>query len=133
MALVDENGLPLGIFVDSASPHEVKLVEATLNASFLPDLPKKVIGDKAYDSDPLDEKLQKELHIELIAPHRSNRKRPKTQDGRKLRPYGKRWLVERFFAWIQNCRRVLVRHEIYPENYRGMVLLACLLIFARRL
>lgn len=45
-----------------------------------------MIGDKAYDSDPLDEQLQK-LDIDLIAPHKRNRKRAKTQDGRKLRRY----------------------------------------------
>jgi hypothetical protein len=32
------------------------------------------VGDKAYDSDPLDEALLKE-DIEMIAPHRKNRKK----------------------------------------------------------
>jgi hypothetical protein len=39
--------------------------------------PKKLIGDKAYDSDPLDAQLA-ELGIELIAPHKRNRKKTKT-------------------------------------------------------
>lgn len=43
-----------------------------------------MIGDRAYDSDPLDAELA-ELGIDMIAPHRRNRKRKKTQDGRKLR------------------------------------------------
>ena len=46
--------------------------------------PERLVGDKAYDSDPLDETL-KEQGIEMIAPHRNNRKKRKTQDGRKLR------------------------------------------------
>ena len=44
-----------------------------------------MIGDRAYDSDPLDARLEQQYGIELIAPHKSNRSRPKTQDGRKLR------------------------------------------------
>jgi hypothetical protein len=54
-------------------------------------------GDKAYDSDPLDEELAT-LSIEMIAPHKSNRQKAKTQDGRKLRRYKRRWKVERLFA-----------------------------------
>ena len=61
--------------------------------------PENLIGDRAYDSDPLDEQLRRE-GVEMIAPHRSNRKR-KTQDGRRLRRYERRWIVERFFARIQ--------------------------------
>jgi hypothetical protein len=49
-------------------------------------MPDKRIGDKAYDnSDSLDEKLMKKQGVEMIAPHRRNRKKPKTQDERKLR------------------------------------------------
>jgi hypothetical protein len=41
-----------------------------------------------------------QLGIELIAPHRRNRKKPKTQDGRPLRRYKRRWKIERLFAWL---------------------------------
>ena len=59
--------------------------------------PESLIGDRAYDSDPLDNDLRKD-GIEMIAPHRSNRRKCATQDGRQLRRYARRWLVERFFA-----------------------------------
>jgi hypothetical protein len=55
--------------------------------------------------------------IEMVAPHRSNRRKRATQDGRRLRRYARRWLVERFFAWIQWQRRILVRWEFYPKNF----------------
>jgi len=58
-------------------------VEATLASRFVLEAPQRLIGDKAYDSDPLDEKLRAK-GIESIAPHKSNRVRPVTQDGRKL-------------------------------------------------
>ena len=46
--------------------------------------PENLIGARAYDSDKLDEELRQE-GIEMIAPHRSNRVKPRTQDGRRLR------------------------------------------------
>src|SRR5215831_8484627 len=100
MAVADRSGLPVAVCIESASPHEVKLVESTLVEMVVPEAPQNLIGDAAYDSDKLDAKL-KTYGIELIAPHRSNRKR-KTQDGRRLRRYRRRWKIERLFAWLQN-------------------------------
>ena len=85
-----------------------------------------------HDSDPLDEEMRKD-GIEMIAPHRSNRCKPRTQDRRRLRRYMRRWLVERFFAWIQWQRRILVRWEYHTQNFFGFVQLACLVILFRRL
>jgi hypothetical protein len=68
MALADASGLPLGVQATSASPHEVTLVEATLAASCAREEPERLVGDRAYDSDPLDEALA-ERGMEMIAPH----------------------------------------------------------------
>ncbi len=86
--------------------------------------PENLVGDRVDDSDPLDEQLRRE-GIEMIAPQRKNRKRRKTQDGRRLRRYQSRWLVERFFDWIQWQRRTLIRWEYYAENFLGFVQLPC--------
>ena len=102
MAIVDGHGLPLAGGTESASPAEVKLVGDTLENRWLAEMPEKLIGDKAYDSDPLDQKLEDEYGIEMIAPNRSNRKVP-TQDLRPLRRYKRRWKVERLFAWSLRC------------------------------
>ena len=75
MAMADRSGLPYALHVDSASPHEVRLVGKTIKGRFLVQLPDKLIGDKAYDSDPLDEELAA-LGVNMIAPHRNDRKRP---------------------------------------------------------
>jgi len=132
MALTDGSGLPLAVRVESASPHEVTLVEETLDGAFLPEVPEKLIGDRAYDSDGLDARLREERGVELIAPHRCNRKSP-TQDGRKLRRYRRRWKVERLFAWLYNFRRLVVRYEYHAENFLGMLHLACAIILLRSL
>ncbi|MFN8303621.1 MAG: IS5 family transposase [Saprospiraceae bacterium] len=130
MALADRAGLPLAIYLASASPHEVTLVEDTLANRFVAQVPQRVIGDKAYDSDPLDQNLENQ-GVEMIAPHRSNRKKPKTQDGRVLRRYKRRWKIERLFAWLFNFRRLLVRHEYYSENFFAFVSLGCIKILLR--
>ena len=105
MAITDAAGLPVSAHVESASPHEVTLVEATIDNGFTRYAPDKLVGDKAYDSDKLDQKLLKERGVEMISPHRRGRKKARTQDGRKLRCYRHRWKVERLFARIQNFRR----------------------------
>jgi transposase len=92
-----------------------------------------LIGDKAYDSDPLDRRLQETLGVELISPHRWNRSKPVTQDGRALRRYRRRWKIERLFAWLHNYRRVVIRWEYHPENFLGMIQLACAAILLRHL
>ena len=140
MVVVDGQGVPLGVHLDAASPAEVNLLEPTLATIAVPragpgrprQKPERVIADKAYDSDPLRTRL-KRRGIELIAPHRRNRKKPKTQDGRKLRRYRKRWKVERTFAWFGNFRRLLVRWERHLKMYLAFFHLACLLITLNRL
>jgi len=107
-------------------------VEDVLAASFIDKLPARLIGDKAYDSDPLDQKLAAEYGIEMIAPNRRKRKR-KTQDGRSLRRYRRRWKVERLFAWMHTFRRLVTRWEYHVENFLGFVQLACLHMMLRHL
>jgi transposase len=131
MALSDGASSPLSVHTESASPHEVTLVGPTLERGFLKEKPERLIGDKAYDSDPLDEVLLDE-GIEMIAPHRNNRKKKKTQDGRKLRRYKRRWKIERLFAWLQNFRRLVVRYEYKEENFLGMAQLGCIVILLRK-
>jgi len=131
LAVADRTGLPLAVRTESATPHEVTLVAATLEDRLVTALPARLIGDRAYDSDPLDACLR-ELGIAMIAPHRRNRTKPKTQDGRALRRYKRRWKVERLFAWLGNFRRLVVRYEYHAANYLGFVHLGCLLILLRQ-
>ena len=110
---------------------QVTLVAPTLDSRFVADLPERLIGDRAYDADPLDEALV-ELGIEMIAPHRRGRTRPKTQDGRPLRRFRRRWKIERLFAWLGNFRRLVVCYERHALNYLGFVHLGCILILLRQ-
>lgn len=129
MAIADRAGLPVAAGIASASPHEVTLVEATLDQRFLDEDPKRLIGDRAYDSNQLDRRLRKERGIELIAPHQPHRRR--TQDGRALRRARRRWKIERLFAWLQNYRRLVTRYERHAENFLGFLHLGCICILLR--
>jgi len=138
MVLVDGQGLPLGVRLESASPGEARLAEATLAGVRVPrrkgrprQKPKRVIADRAYDSDPLRERLRKR-GIDLIVPYRKNSRCRRYEDGRKLRRYKRRWIIERTNAWFGQFRRLLVRHEHLISTYRAFCYLACFWITLRR-
>lgn len=140
MVVVDGQGVPLGNHLDSASPGEVKLLEKTLSTIAVPrtrqgrpkNKPQRIIADKAYDSDPLRERLAKR-GIELICPYRENNKKKKYEDGRKLRRYKRRWTVERTFSWLGNSRRLVVRWDRDIVVYNAFFHVACLVLTLRRL
>ncbi len=95
--------------------------------------PKSVFSDQQWMLiDPLRVRLTQQ-GTELICPHRKNLKKPPTQDGRKLRRYKRRWKVERLNAWLQTFRRLIVRHEVQPALFQGLVHAACMVIVLRRL
>lgn len=108
------------------------LAEQTVDALYVEHAPDRLVADRAYDSDPLDQRLREQRGIELIAPHRCNRRRPPTQDGRPLRRYRRRWKIERLFAWLHHFRRIVTRYEYYPMNFLGFVQLGCLIILSRQ-
>jgi hypothetical protein len=72
-AVVEAHGLPVAVPLDSATPHEVKLVEQTQAARLVENTPAPRMGDKAEDSDRPDADLAP-AGIERIAPHRKSRK-----------------------------------------------------------
>jgi hypothetical protein len=93
MAVADRNGLPVSVWAESATPHEVTLALSTLLQMVVPDAPQNLVGDNAYDSERLDAELRF-YGIELISSHRRNRKDP-TRDGRRLKRYRRRWKHDR--------------------------------------
>ncbi len=131
MVLTDGCGIPLGIDTASASPHEVTLIEPLLENRLLRRKPQRLIYDAAADSDPLRERLWRR-GIELICPHRSNRTKPRTQDGRSFRRYRRRWKIERAIGWLQNFRRLVTRYEYHADLFQGFVQLGCLIVVLGR-
>jgi transposase len=133
--VVEAGGLPIGMVTAAADVHETQLAEPALASipaavELPPDVP--VIADRGFDSDPLRDDLAEGGH-RLLAPHRQNRKRPSRNDGRRIRRYRRRYIVERTIGWLHSYRRVMVRQEWWPHLHMGFVHLACTFIALSRL
>lgn len=140
MVLADGKGTPLGICVEAASPAEVKLLERTLDSVKVkrrrghrrrPYKPERLIADRGYDSNPARALLVKR-EVEPIIPKRRNNKKATHQDGRKLRRYKRRWIIERTNSWLQNFRRLVARYERKVKNFEALVHLACALVTLKK-
>jgi len=122
--VTDARGLPLGMAVAAANVSEQALLVPALD-----DVPvavpdgTPVIADKGHDSDPLRDDLEAEGFVPVI-PHRRNRVKPPRADGRRLRRYRHRWVVERTNAWLHCYRGLAMRWAYYPFMYVGLVYLS---------
>ena len=131
--VTDARGLPLGTTAAAANRAETDLVEEALDDIPVP-LPGRVplVADRGYDSDPLRDRLAGQ-GIELLSPHRKNRKKPSRNDGRKMRRYARRFVIERTNSWLHCFRRLANRWEYYSFIYHGFVRLAGIVIAVGRL
>jgi len=130
MLACDQRGTPLGAYLAAATPNEVTLVEKTLGQMPGRGEIERLIADRGYDSNPLRTFLL-DRGIVPIIPKRVNNKKAICQDGRTLRRYAHRWVIERTFAWLGWFRRLLVRHERLMATYRGFFHFACALLTIR--
>lgn len=132
MAVADRRGLPLALYLASGSRFDSVLTEGTLDAAFVAELPPRLIGDKAWDSAPLQQRLLTERGIDLIAPKRRGKWCSRRhQDGRKLRRYKRRWRIESLFAQLKRFRRIATRWDVKSANFFGFLQLACSLLLLR--
>lgn len=132
MVLMDGDRTPLGVIITAANESEVNHLERLLEASVVP-LPEetRLLYDGAADSDPLRDRLAAR-GVELICPHRSNRVKAPTQDGRKLRRRRHRWKIERTNAWLQSYGRIALRKDRLGVMFLGWTELACLFTILKR-
>lgn len=136
MVVVEGQGIPIGVHLDSAQRAEITLAQPTLASIRVPrergrprTRPGELVADKGYDSQEFRQSLRRR-GIHPCIPERPGRK---PRRGRKpnLVGYRQRWKVERTFAWMGNFRRLLVRQERILGNYRSFFLIACTLICLR--
>jgi len=122
--VVEASGLPLGMAVAAADVSENELLMPALDDVPV-ELPQgiPVIADKGHDSDSLRDDLE-EAGFQPIIPHRKNRVRPSRNDGRRLRRYRHRWVIERTNAWLHCYRGLATRWAHYTFMYVGLVYLA---------
>ncbi|MBM3213848.1 IS5 family transposase [Candidatus Poribacteria bacterium] len=130
---VESNGGPLGVMIAGANVHDTQLLAATLDALVLAppfpteEQPLHLCLDKAYDN-PTGTRALADFgyvgHVRRIGEEKLD------DHGEKTHP-ARRWVVERTMAWLAKYRSILVRYEVKPENYRGLMKLACILIWTR--
>lgn len=121
--------------IAGANVHDAKLLEATLEAIVVErptpteEKPQNLCLDKAYDN-PTGRRAAAThrylAHIRRIGEEKLDAR------GQKCYP-ARRWVVERTLAWLSKCRALLVRYDKKPENFLGLLQLACALVWFRRL
>lgn len=132
--IVEQHGGPLGVVIAGANVNDHKLLKETIEAIVTerPDpsvLTQHLCLDKAYDNKTGDEVCAQagyQAHIRRIGEEKLD------ETGHKRHP-ARRWVVERTIAWLQRCRALLIRYDKKPENYLGLIQLACALLWSRRL
>ena len=131
MLLVDGAGTPVSTCTTAANTSEVHAIETLVDVRHIEQTPRHLLYDQAADCDWLRESLARR-DVALVCPHRRNRKKPATQDGRSLRRYKRRYRVERSISWLHNFRRLITRWEYHPELFEGFVCLACMYTVLKR-
>jgi transposase len=86
---------------------------------------KRLIADKAYDTNPL-RNLLTQLDIDAVIPSTARRKTLIPYD---REAYRQRNLIERMFARLKDFRRVATRYDKLARNFLAGVLLAATLIW----
>ena len=131
--MTEAQGLPVGVAVDGANRHDMKLVRPTLDSVVIarpePTLeqPQGMCLDKGYDYDEVRRTLEEFGFTAHIRSRGEEAKAIKREAGFRAR----RWVVERTHGWLNRFRRILVRWDKSPENYIAFLHFACALITFR--
>jgi len=122
--------VPVGLAVDSANRHDMRMVRDTIESMPVDrpkPTPRKKQGmclDKGYDYDDVREVLAEFGFTAHILCRGQEAKAIQKKAGFKAR----RWVVERTHSWFNRFRRILIRWEKKPENYIGLLHLVCAII-----
>lgn len=122
--------------IAGANVHDTKLLAATLEAIVVqrprptPARPQHLCLDKAYDNPTGEMAAQAHDYVPHI--RRIGEEKLDPASGEQRFP-ARRWVVERTLAWLSKCRALLVRYDKHAANFRGLLQLACALLWFRRL
>lgn len=133
--LTEGDGGPLAVVVAPANVNDHKLLEATIEAVVVErPLPGEGIEqhlclDKGYanrQSQGVCDRQRYTPHVRQIGQEKLD------GNGRKSLP-ARRWVVERTIGWLNRCRALLVRYAKKTSHYLGLIQIACVLLWYRRL
>jgi transposase len=120
-AVVDKRGRPLRIKITCGQRNDNLFAKILL----LGKQSKYVIADTAYDTNAIRQFLKGRGERAAI-PSYARRIIPAPYN---KRIYKKRNFVERFFQRIKSFRRIATRYEKSLMAYKGMVVIACILVW----
>ena len=118
--------MPIGVAVDGANRHDMKLVEATIESIPIErpepnaDEPQGMCLDKGYDYDDVRELLEE---FGFTA-HIRTRGEEAQEIKKRARQKARRWVVERTHSWMNRFRALLIRWNKKAENYIALLHLA---------
>jgi transposase len=125
--LTDAEGVVLATSVSGANRNDITELQAVVEA--IPPIrkgrsrarrrPKRVQGDRGYDSEPHRQWLKRRKIIPELA-------RRRTPHGSGLGVF--RWVVERTIAWLHQFRRLRVRDEVRSDIHEALLTLAGVLV-----
>jgi transposase len=131
--LTEGHGVPIGLVVDGANRHDMKLVRVTLESIVVarPEPtatePQGMCLDKGYDYDEVRALLEEFGFTAHIRSRGEEAQDLAAEAGKRAR----RWVVERSHSWMNRFRRILIRWEKKPEHYLAFLHFACALIAFR--
>jgi len=132
---VEADGGPLSAVIAGANVHDSKLLKATLEAIVVErpepteESPQHLCLDKAFDNPNAEQVVLDQNYV----PHIRRIGEEKLDQNRRKRHPARRWVVERTLAWLSKCRAILVRYAKLPCVYLGLIQVACILLWYRRL
>ena len=125
--------MPIGLAVDGANRHDMKLVRATIESIVIerpepmPQQPQGMCLDKGYDYEEVRDTLTEFGFTAHIRSRGEEAQALRREAGERAR----RWVVERSHSWLNRFRRILVRWDKKPENHIAFLHFACALIAFR--
>lgn len=125
--LTEGHGVPIGLAVDGANRHDMKMTEATIKSVPVerptpsPEQPQNMCLDKGYDYPSVRELVHSYGYTAHIRSRGEEKAAKQDIPGYRAR----RWVVERTHSWMNRFRRLLIRWEKKVENYVAMLHFAC--------
>ncbi len=121
--ITEAKGIPLGIAIDGANRHDMKMVRETIENIMIerPDATEEkqqgLCLDKGYDYDEVRDIIKEFGFTAHIKSRGEEKKEIKKEAGFKAR----RWVVERTHSWLNRFRRILTRWEKRADTYIAML------------
>jgi transposase len=130
--LTDGHGVPIGLAIEGANRHDMKRVRGTPDSCVVerPEPTSEQPQGLCVDNGADDEVREWLDEFGFTAPIRARGEEVqalKQEAGFRAR----RWVVERTHAWMNRCRRILLRWDKQPEHDLAFLHCACALIAFR--